>query len=158
MAYRRVFAQSSHFPHRQSGVGMLEVLVTLLVLAVGLLGVAALHLAALKENQANNQRLLATVLADDIAGRMQSDRNNLSSYLFASDSSSNTPPISIWLARASTLPGGQVSVSRSAVNTSLYLVQVVWGADVADKQECYLSDQVAVSDKDINCYQVTVRE
>ncbi|MDY0205151.1 MAG: type IV pilus modification protein PilV [Pseudomonas sp.] len=52
---------SKALPQRQRGVGLIEVLITVLVLAIGLLGLSALQLASLKNNQSAMQRSLAVV-------------------------------------------------------------------------------------------------
>ena len=68
----------SHYQHRsgtkQRGVGLVEVLVTVLVTSVGLLGIAALHLSSLRNNFDANSRSYASMLASDIADRMRGNR------------------------------------------------------------------------------------
>ena len=58
---------------RQSGMTLIEILVTVLVLAVGLLGMASLTVGSLKNNQGAFLRTQATVLAYDMADRMKSN-------------------------------------------------------------------------------------
>lgn len=52
----------------------MEVLVTVLILAIGLLGLASLQLNALRNNTSAQERSQATVLAYEIADRMRSNR------------------------------------------------------------------------------------
>jgi len=59
---------------RQRGVGMIEVLVAVLVLSVGMLGVAGMQLSALRSNQSAYERSVATILASSIAERMAANR------------------------------------------------------------------------------------
>ena len=59
---------------RASGFSLLEVLIAVLVLAVGLLGVAALQLNGLKNNQSALQRSLATTLAYSMMDAMRANR------------------------------------------------------------------------------------
>jgi type IV pilus assembly protein PilV len=61
-------------PAKHCGVSMVEVLVTLLVTSVGLLGIAALHLSSLRNNFDSNSRSYASMLAADIADRMRGNR------------------------------------------------------------------------------------
>lgn len=61
-------------PARQRGVGMLEVLITFFVLAIGLMGLAGLQIKSLQFNQAAYQRSQATVAAYDILERMRLNR------------------------------------------------------------------------------------
>lgn len=62
----------------QSGVTLIEVLVTMLVLAIGLLGLAGLQAQGLQSNNRAYMRSQAAILAYDMADRM---RGNLSNYL-----------------------------------------------------------------------------
>ncbi|WP_019626000.1 type IV pilus modification protein PilV [Thioalkalivibrio sp. ALJT] len=57
-----------------SGVTLIEVLVALLVLSIGLIGVAALQANALQANHGSQMRSQATNLAYDIADRMRANR------------------------------------------------------------------------------------
>lgn len=57
----------------QAGVGLLEILITLLVLSIGLLGLAALHATGLRQNHSAYLRTQATQLAYDIADRLRSN-------------------------------------------------------------------------------------
>lgn len=57
----------------QSGFTLIEVLVAVLVLAVGLIGVAALQSVSLRNNQSTFMRSQATVLAYDLADRMRAN-------------------------------------------------------------------------------------
>ena len=56
--------------HRQAGLSLVEVLVTMVIVSVGLLGVAGLQLKALKNTYASFQRSLATLQAQDLADRL----------------------------------------------------------------------------------------
>jgi type IV pilus assembly protein PilV len=66
------------FPTRRSvadqkGMTLIEVLVTLILVSVGLLGVAALQLASLRNNEESYMRSQASVLAADILDRMRAN-------------------------------------------------------------------------------------
>lgn len=58
----------------QAGTSLLEVLISVVILSIGLLGLAGLQVAALRVNQGAMQRSQATILAYDILDRMRSDR------------------------------------------------------------------------------------
>lgn len=58
----------------QRGATLIEVLVALLVLSIGLLGVAALQVQALRNSHGAHLRSQATVLATDILDRMRANR------------------------------------------------------------------------------------
>lgn len=58
---------------RETGFSLIEVLVALLVLSIGLLGLAALQTTSLKYNTESYTRTQATLLAYDIIDRMRSN-------------------------------------------------------------------------------------
>jgi len=58
---------------RDRGFTLIEVMVALLVLSIGLLGLAGLQVAALQNNQSAFMRSQATALAYDLADRMRSN-------------------------------------------------------------------------------------
>ncbi len=60
--------------HRQRGVGLIEVLVAALILALGLLGMAGLQASALKTNQSSYARGQAVMLSYYMLDAMRTDR------------------------------------------------------------------------------------
>jgi len=60
---------------KNTGFSLIEVLVALVVLSMGLLGLAAIQLTGLKNNQSAYFRTSATVLAYDMADRMRLNRS-----------------------------------------------------------------------------------
>jgi type IV pilus assembly protein PilV len=62
--------------HRErcDGMTLVEVLVALVVISVGLLGIAALQMVSLRNSQGSYLRTQATALADDIIDRMRANR------------------------------------------------------------------------------------
>ena len=58
----------------QQGFSLIEILITLVVLSVGLLGVAALHAESLRSSRSAYLRTKAVSLASDMADRMRSNR------------------------------------------------------------------------------------
>jgi len=59
---------------KQSGFTLLEILIAVLVLSIGLLGLAALQLTGLKHNQSSQYRSMATTLAYDMADRIRANK------------------------------------------------------------------------------------
>lgn len=82
---------SSALFHHHRGFTLIEVLITIIILAIGLLGLAALQLNALRNNTTAYERTQATMLAYDIVDRMRANRDaaNAGSYNTALDT---TPP------------------------------------------------------------------
>lgn len=64
----------SNSKHRQQGMGLVEVLVAVLILGIGLLGLAALQTQSLKYNSEAYLRTQATILAMDMADRLRANR------------------------------------------------------------------------------------
>ena len=64
---------SKHRFFSQRGFSMLEVLISLVVISVGLLGLAGLQATSLKTNNNAYERTQATILAHDMLDRMQSN-------------------------------------------------------------------------------------
>lgn len=65
---------------RQTGVGLIEVLIAILVIAVGVLGNITMQLSAKRVGQEAVQRSLASGLAQDLLERMRANPSALSDY------------------------------------------------------------------------------
>jgi type IV pilus assembly protein PilV len=76
--------------HRQAGVSLIEVLVSALIVSIGLVGVAGLQVASLKNNNAALMRSQATALAYDLADRMRSNRAGAGSGFYDPDAAALT--------------------------------------------------------------------
>lgn len=63
------------------GFTLIEVLVSLLILAIGVLGIIALQFKGLKYNYDANVRSQITFLANDIADRIRLNQTNAASYV-----------------------------------------------------------------------------
>ena len=107
-------------PHRRSrGFSLVEALVALLVLSIGLLGIAGLQLTGMRNNQAAYLRSQAVVLADDILERMRANRGALAAYAVALGDDPPTTPTTMaqtdlqaWLLTlAAVLPNGDGSIA-----------------------------------------------
>ena len=65
---------------RQKGAGMIEVLVTVIITAVGLLGASAMQAKLQLSELESYQRAQAVMIMHDMANRMMANRNNVASY------------------------------------------------------------------------------
>lgn len=61
--------------YAQRGATLIEVLVAMIILAIGLLGLAGLQSVSVQSNQGAYYRSQATILANDMADRMRANRN-----------------------------------------------------------------------------------
>ncbi len=101
----------------QRGVTLLEVLISIIVLAVGLLGYAGLQTVSLKNNTSAFQRSQATMLTYDIIDRMRAvahdpDLSIVGGYNVTMGALSSKPDVVDWQNNVSNaLPGGQASIS-----------------------------------------------
>jgi type IV pilus assembly protein PilV len=108
---------------RAGGFTLIESLVALMVMSIGLLGVAALQLASLQANHGAFQRTQATFLAQDIVDRMRANRDAAiaGQYDIAFGTAPPTSPtttaetdIAAWRARlVATLPAGAAGTTGS---------------------------------------------
>ncbi|MGZ8216463.1 type IV pilus modification protein PilV [Methylomagnum sp.] len=64
--------------HASGGFTLLEVLISVVVLSIGLLGLAGLHMTALRNNQNSYFRSVATQLAYEMADRMRANVTGVS--------------------------------------------------------------------------------
>jgi type IV pilus assembly protein PilV len=78
-------------PRRQRGVGMIEVLVAVIVLAIGLLGLAGLQIRSLRDNQSASERGIAVVQTHSILDAMRADRQNAVNNVFNIAPAAATP-------------------------------------------------------------------
>ncbi len=68
---------------RQRGITMVESLVALVVLSVGMLGIAGLYVSSLKAGRSALIRTQAVNLASDLADRIRANRKGLGAYATA---------------------------------------------------------------------------
>lgn len=66
--------------HRQRGISMVEALVALVVIAVGMLGIAGLYLSSLQASRSAKLRSHAVELASSIADRIRANREAGAAY------------------------------------------------------------------------------
>lgn len=66
---------------KQAGFLMIEVLITMFILLIGLLGVVGLQARAQQAEAESYQRSQALMLLRDMADRMNANRNNVASYV-----------------------------------------------------------------------------
>jgi len=67
--------------HLDKGFSMIEILVTILILVIGLLGLAGLQVRALTSQMEAYQRSQALILLKDMADRIDNNRINAASYV-----------------------------------------------------------------------------
>lgn len=136
---------------RQSGFTLLEVLIALLVLSIGLLGLAALQTTGLRSNQMASMRTLATQFTYDVTDRMRSNPVGVANgeYVVARATTPGSPPwtagsrsltdLTEWRANITTrLPQGTSDITLCDAGTvpacadDTYIVTVYWNESRRD--------------------------
>jgi type IV pilus assembly protein PilV len=128
--------------HRAArGTTLVEILVTVVIISVGLLGVVALQTVSLRNTYSSFLRGQATVLADDIIDRIRANRDNAASYNVAygatlAATSRHGNDVTSWKndiqAVLPTTPAGAVADGEVVVNTLStgrfeVIVRIRWG-------------------------------
>ena len=125
----------------QKGLSLIEVLVTLLITSVGLLGLAALQARSLQFNHGAYLRSQANILAYDMADRMRLNKDDARANLYNISMSDATPSASgivatdqsQWLTLiASVLPAGDGAVSCASNICTLTIQWREAGRDADD--------------------------
>jgi len=79
-------------PASQRGMSLIEVLISVLILGIGMLGIAAMQAAALRNGQGSLQQSQAIILANTMMDALRANAANGTSYNMAMASSPCTPP------------------------------------------------------------------
>ncbi len=137
---------------RQSGIAMIEVLVTMVVFAIGALGLAAMQITSLKYNKDSAVRSKATLLSLELSDRMRANMAAVKAgnytrnegYAAAvgdkpaapgcgnngtecSPANMATLDLSDWTTSiANTLPGGAGALLPTANNFEAFSIVVMW--------------------------------
>lgn len=129
---------------RDAGFTLVEALIALVVLAVGLLGIAALYVESLRASRSALYRTQAVVFATDLADRIRANRlacnatacayEGAGALTPACESTTGCTPAQLaandlkrWLdSGASQLPGFTGSVDFTAGTPNEYVIQVQW--------------------------------
>jgi len=114
----------------ERGLSLIEVLVAIVIISLGLLGMAGLQAASLRTSQSAFYRAQAAQFANDMAERMRANLGDARNYTLAM---TDTAPAGAsvrdrdradWLARIATLPAGDGSIAVDlASNTVTIAVQ-----------------------------------
>jgi type IV pilus assembly protein PilV len=108
-----------HRTHQLAGFTLIEVLVAVLVLAIGLLGLAALQVTGLRNNHSAYLRSQATTLALDMADRMRANKIAVDNPSVAADDNQYALVTGAEIGTdpgydcASTFPGSQTTCTSS---------------------------------------------
>lgn len=149
--------------HKHRGFTLLEVLIALLVLSIGLLGLAALQTSGLRSNQMATMRTLATQIAYDMTDRMRANPTgmNNSEYVIttaqapAATTATGTAldDLTEWRAQVARLPGGLSSITRSAGPPVTHEITVYWDEE---RKGAVLGSCPPADNTELRCLRLTM--
>jgi type IV pilus assembly protein PilV len=106
----------------QAGLTLIEVLVSLVILLVGLLGLAALMTSSQKAESESYQRAQALLLLQDMVGRINANRAVAACYAITTDATAGTP----YLGVDTTLVSPTCGVGSATSNTRAIQDLLAW--------------------------------
>lgn len=152
----------------QSGFSLLEVLIALLILSIGLLGLAALQTAGLRSNQMASMRTLTTQLAYDMSDRMRANPVGMANleYVIATGVIPTDPPVTRadndlteWRVQVAKLPGGLSHITRSVGSPGppstpdTHEITVFWDED---RKGAVMGSCPPADDSELRCFRLTL--
>ena len=154
---------------RQRGDTMIEVLVTIIVIAVGVLGTAALQVTTLKNLSSSHSASIAAIMAEDLSERMRANPNaaldgdyihNVAPAAYTDCSTNQCTEAQLaeydlgtWWDQINTvLPSGSGEVTQIG-GTSTFVLTVRWDDDRSGSTGTNCPVQ---STADLECYQFNI--
>jgi type IV pilus assembly protein PilV len=113
------------------GFTLVETLIALLVISIGMLGIASLHIETLQSSRSAQLRTQAVTIAADLGDRIRANRLPVDAYTGAGLNPRASADLDYWHGSVATaLPDGQGAVrfvAGTARTPSSYTIQVSWG-------------------------------
>ncbi|PJG43414.1 pilus assembly protein [Acinetobacter tandoii] len=126
----------------QKGVGLIEILVALLVLAIGILGFVALQYRAVEATSESINRVQAMNIARDLAERIRANRDGLADYKTQISTASNQPSTHDCIKNTCTAAEladydvGQVTKKASAIGMTVNMFSCPGNEDLVNGRSC----------------------
>ena len=121
-------AVHTHSPARRSaaGIALIEVLISILILSVGILGMVGLQVSMTRAQGSAKFRADASYLTSELIGMIWSDIPNIASYTTAPGSVCTYQRCADWVAKVGQgLPAGQAQATATAA-TGVVTMTVTW--------------------------------
>lgn len=123
--------QPQYMKRRQGGIALLEVLIAVVLLAVGLLGTVGLQARAYAALNEAGMRAEATLAAERLLGVMTTDLAHLSDYDLAGEPPAAGKPTGEWYKRTTAqIPNAKITVKTTpgavASAPSLVTILITW--------------------------------
>jgi len=126
--------------HAQTGFSLIEAMVSLIVVSVGMIGIASLYGQGLSAGRTALYRTQAVNLAADMADRIRDNRLGAADYNGMAINNSCDPPggvkctpqqmaqhdLFVWTNLVAQLPNGAGTVAYIATDPPTYTIQVGW--------------------------------
>ena len=173
--------QASRLPSPQVGFTLLEVLVTVIILAIGVVGVASLQISTYSQLRSSHNMATASMLAGEMADRMAANSNQVLADNYNHTEDSGTPKdcaatactaaelaaydINQWQTKITSgasapgsLPGGRGAVLRSLKpgTPDDFNILVQWDDDLSGSTSRTCDPNNPDPDA-LDCYIITVR-
>ena len=151
---------------RQQGVSLIESLIALLVISIGLLGIAALQFSAMKQNSSALHHSQSVWISYDIADRIRANFNQFDNYAgidtnntYAQDCVSSacssakliTSDAQGWARLVQNLPSGRGTITSPVADE--LLIKVMWDDEGTDATGTNCGTDPAI---DLTCFTATM--
>jgi type IV pilus assembly protein PilV len=164
-----MFVKSAKSGRSQRGDTMIEVLVTIIIIAVGVLGAAALQVTTLKNLSSSHSASVAAILAEDFSERMRANPtaalndgyvHNAAPGAFPDCAAAACTMAQLatydmgtwWQQVTAVLPSGSGQVTRNA-GTNIFVLTVRWDDDRSGSTG---TNCPTLTTNDLQCFQFNV--
>lgn len=127
--------RSPNSRHSQAGTTLIEILITVILVSIGLLGLAGLQLSNVQNTNSAAERFEASTLARDILERMRANRQQALNGLYNLDMDDEPAggglagdDLDAWMDALAVLPNGDGSIE---VDDGVVTIEVEW-TDASD--------------------------
>ncbi len=124
-----------NFRHSQAGTTLIEILITVILVSIGLLGLAGLQLSSVQNTNSAAERFEASTLARDILERMRANRQQALNGEYDLDMDDDPDggglagdDLDAWMDALAVLPNGDGSVE---MDDGVVTIEVEW-TDASD--------------------------
>lgn len=107
------------------GFSLIEVLVSIVIIAISFLGAMALHTTALKEGQISFYRNYATTISQSVLEQIRAQSDLANTYTITSAASATTATMDFKNSVANLLPNGKGSITVDSAKRTV-LVKIYW--------------------------------
>jgi type IV pilus assembly protein PilV len=130
-------------PHRQQGLTLIEILVAVVILSIGLLGLAGLQVLGLKNISISGTHANAAILTNELVERIHLNSDNIAGYQGLGDGSCSGSLTTIAQIDYCTVYGrasGDVNLNGSIDDGETRLLRPFSGTDLIKIEDCASCD------------------